>query len=95
MDNTPFICGGIGGRKYHKSCYSLKEDGEWKFESNLTTPRAYAANGDVIINNRLLIVGGYNRTSILSTIEVVAPDTQSVTLPIMLQVDTEGSCIYH
>ena len=99
VGNTPMICGGYlfyGVGDYYgdslKSCYSLKENGEWKFESNLTTPRAYAANGDVIINHKLVIAGGYNG-SILDTIEVVAPNTKSRTLPIRLPVAMYGSCM--
>merc|ERR1719245_1028931 len=46
VGDTPLICGGaLRGRQYHKSCYSLKEDGDWKLESSLNTARGYAANG--------------------------------------------------
>merc|ERR1719245_1395433 len=40
VGDTPLICGGIfysGEWQYPKSCYSLKEDGDWKLESNLNT----------------------------------------------------------
>ena len=76
----------------HKSCYSLKEDGDWELESNMNTARAWAANGEVIMNNKLVIAGGWNGTR-LDTIEVVAPNTQAVTLPIRLPAAMSDSCI--
>ena len=65
VGNTPFICGGAfysDGWQYQKSCYSLKEDGAWKLEasSDLNTARSHAANGDVIMNNKVVIAGGDN-----------------------------------
>merc|ERR1711953_1144321 len=97
VGDTPLICGGTiysgyGERQFLKSCYSLKEDGSWKLESNLNTGRNSAANGEVIINNILVIAGGFNGTK-LATIEVVAPNTRSETLPIRLPVAMSGSCI--
>ena len=93
MGNTPLICGGYSGG-VQKSCYSLKEDGAWKLEesSDLNTARAYVATGSVIINNKLVLAGGYNGTR-LATIEVVAPNEESVTLPISLPVGILASCI--
>ena len=94
IGNTPLICGGLNRVtfEYQKSCYSLQEDGDWKLESNLNTKRGFAANGHVIMNNKLLIAGGWNGTR-LATIEVVAPNTKSETLPIRLPVAMSGSCI--
>ena len=95
MGNTPIICGGsLGGRSgvSQTSCYSLKEDGEWKDEANLNTARRSASTGTVIINNKLVIAGGYNGVD-LATIEVVAPNTETVTLPIKLPVAMHGACI--
>merc|ERR1712062_182510 len=59
VGDTPLICGGIHSRVSQKSCYSLRGDGTWKLESNLNTTRQYAANGEVIMNNKLVIAGGY------------------------------------
>ena len=96
MGNTALICGGAynsGGWQYQKSCYSLKEDGAWKLEaSSLITARLGAATGSVIINNKLVLAGGYNG-NYLATIEVVAPNEESETLPISLPVGMYGSCI--
>jgi len=96
VDNTALICGGgnSGGSGWQKSCYSLKEDGAWKLEasSELNTARGYAATGSVIMNNKLVLAGGYNE-NYLTTIEVAAPNTKSETLPISLPVGMYGSCI--
>ena len=98
MGDTPLICGGgysvVGGGGLQKSCYSLTEDGDWNLEetSVLSTARNVAANGNVIVNNQLVIAGGYNG-SILDTIEVVAPNTKAETLPIRLPVAMYGSCM--
>ena len=86
MGNTPLICGGWTGNSMSAACYSLKEDGDWKSESNnLNTVRQAAANGYVIMKNKLVIAGGWNLTR-METIEVVAPNTKSETLPIKLPV---------
>jgi len=61
VGDTPLICGGLYSVEwqYQNSCYSLKEDGSWKLEStNLNLARYSAANGEVIINNKLVIAGG-------------------------------------
>ena len=90
VGNTPIICG--GGTK---SCYSLKEDGTWKDEADLNEARGNAARGNAIMNNKLVIAGGINGNgNRLKTIEVVAPNTKSETLPIVLPVGISGSpCI--
>jgi len=83
---------GITDVGFQKSCYSLKEDGNWKVESNLNTARQYAANGEVIMNDKLVIAGG-DTGYYLDTIEVVAPNTRSETLPIRLPAAMYDSCI--
>ena len=96
VGNTPLICGGFifDNNSREKSCYSLKEDGGWKLEaySELNAARSSAANGNVILNNQLVIAGGSNGTN-LDTIEVVAPNTKSKTLSVRLPVAMFGSCI--
>lgn len=102
VGTTPFICGGVIDTPtnswdtrydYQNSCYILEENGEWKLDetAGLSTPRKDAAA--VIINTKLIIAGGYNGVNTLETIEVVAPNTPSVTLPMTLPVATYGSCI--
>ena len=94
IGNTALICGGYDGNR-QKSCYSLKEDGDWNLEASsyLNTARNSAANGDIVMNNKLVIAGGWTIGKRLDTIEVVAPNTQAVTLPIRLPVATSTSCI--
>jgi len=91
VGNTPIICGGYSGG-YQKSCYSLKEDGSWKDEYNLNTARRVAATGSVIINNKLVIAGGWNG-GWLDSIEVVAPSNKSKEIRHILPVPMYGSCI--
>merc|ERR1719367_1588079 len=90
VGDTPLIC--VGGWP-NNSCYSLKEDGDWKIVSNLNRAKRNAANGEVIMNNKLVIAGGNNGYHYFDTIEVVAPNTRSRTLPIRLPVAMSGSCI--
>ena len=95
VGTTPFICGGRSFSNVNqKSCYSLKEDGEWEKDatSELNTPRYFAANGVSIINNTMVVAGGNNNGD-LATIEVVAPNTKSKTLPISLPHKIHGPCI--
>ena len=93
VGNTPLICGGWTGNSMSAACYSLKEDGDWKSESNnLNTVRQAAANGYVIMKNKLVIAGGWNLTR-METIEVVAPNTKSETLPIKLPLGISDSCM--
>ena len=95
MVNTPVICGGQDlyyPSGYHTSCYSLKESGAWKHESDLNTARRYAATGSVIMKDNLVLAGGFKHGS-LDTIEVVAPNTKSETLPISLPVAMHAPCM--
>ena len=93
VDDTAIICGGKIGLTYQTSCYSLNDDGSWKLEeSSLYTARRSAATGSVVMYNKLLIAGGSNGAN-LATIEVVAPNTTSMTLPISLPVPMHAPCI--
>ena len=97
VGDTPLICGGYVGFGYRqKSCYSLKDDGGWKLEtsSDLNKARNSAANGHVIMNNQMVVAGGYSDSRYsLATIEVVAPNSTTETLPIRLPVPMYGSCM--
>ena len=70
---TPIICGEIGG-SYHCECQSLK-DGAWQSMQNLNECR-YALASALFSNPNnnedddiLLITGGYDRSTTLSTVE--------------------------
>ena len=93
VGNTAIVCGGYGpGHVYHKSCYSLKEDGTWKVGPNLKERRSWATAASIISNNELVIAGGTGKFGNLKTIEVVAPNTRS-RLPITLPVGVHAPCI--
>ena len=70
----------------------MKEDGTWKDEADLNAARGSASTGSAVIKNKLVIAGGYNGGD-LDTIEVVAPNSKSKTLPIKLPVAMHAPCI--
>ena len=93
IGDTFFICGGYTG-SYSNACYELQENGEWKYDStaSLNERRRYAAAGSVIMNNSLVIAGGYSGSR-LSSIELVSPNTTSRTLEKRLPSSMYASCI--
>ena len=70
----------------------MKEDGTWKDEADLNAARGSASTGSAVIKNKLVIAGGYDGRN-LATIEVVAPNAKSQTLPISLPVKMHAPCI--
>ena len=75
VNSRVVICGG-----YHpvtSQCYSLgQNENEWKPSGNLITPRYSAASA--VINDKLIIFGGYNAGNLQSTEEIdVAAGTAS------------------
>ena len=85
INGTPMLCGGFSydSRTYLDTCHILQENGEWIQDgiASLTTNRYLA--GSVVMNGQLVMVGGYNG-KYLSSIELVSPNTPSMTLPINL-----------
>ena len=102
VGSTPFVCGGyttyVG---YSNACYTLQDNGAWVQDhtASLNTARAYAAIGSVVINGKLVIVGGTEgevypgESNSVSSIEMVAPNTRSKTLSVSLPVAFGHSCI--
>ena len=84
-----------GGSPLSKACYSLQENRNWKEDRSCTlkVARYRAGTGSVIVNNRLVLAGGYGSSGALSSIELVAPNTKSQTLPTQIPVATQWSCI--
>ena len=96
IGQTPFVCGGMKGHTSSKACYVLEEEnGEWKEDhiAALNGERSIAATGSVIINDKLVLAGGFDGIKEMSTIEMVAPNTRSSILPIELPFGMSGSCI--
>ena len=93
IDDTILVCGGYAGG-YSSACYSLEENGNWKYDANasLNQGRYHAATGSVIMNNSLVIAGG-QRSGSISSIELVSPNTKSRTLPTSLYTSVYGACI--
>ena len=94
---TPFICGGsayINGRwTNYKECYHLTESGSWAKDqrATLTTARRYAGYGTVVLNNSLVLTGGYNGNH-LSSIEMLSPNTTAKTLAVQLPTGFNRHC---
>ena len=104
LGQTPFVCGGYyyddaNKRSYSKACYSLQENGTWSQDQTavLSTTRAWnAAPESVVINNQLVMVGGFKSWKdgrVLSTIEVASPNTKTRILPINLPKGLQFSCL--
>ena len=93
IGDTFFICGGYTNG-YTNNCYELQENGVWKHDANasLNVGRYHAATGRVIMNNSLVIAGGYRGSSI-SSIELASPNTRSRTLDTNLYMNVYGACI--
>ena len=73
VSDHPIICGGKFTRvSQHSECYHhSKVSNSWNFLTNMTTKRSYSAS--VPVNNMLLVMGGYNGSS-LNTTEYISPD---------------------
>ena len=93
---TPFICGGsayINDWFYSNDCYQLTEAGSWVKDqrSTLTTARGSAGYGSVVLNNSLILTGGYNG-NYLTSIEMLSPNTTSETLSVQLPTGFADHC---
>ena len=95
---TPFICGGEGkingAWTYSNECYQLTQAGSWAKDQNatLTTGRRYAGYGSVVLNNNLILTGGYNGNNRLSSIEMLSPNTTAKTLSVQLPTGFSSHC---
>ena len=95
---TPFICGGlfevyINGWTYSNDCYQLNQAGSWAKDqrATLTTARRYVGYGSVVLNNNLILTGGYNGIR-LSSIEMLSPNTTPKTLSVQLPTGFSSHC---
>ena len=93
----PFICGGtanINGWIYSNDCYQLTEAGSWAKDqrATLTTGRAWAGYGSVVLNNTIVLTGGYIGSGRLTSIEILSPNTTAQTLSVRLPTGFHGHC---
>ena len=74
VSGHPIICGGKStGTSRHSECYHhSKVSNSWNFLTNMTTKRSYSAS--VPVNDMLLVMGGYNGSSVINTTEYISPD---------------------
>ena len=90
VGQVPFVCNGFPGIN---GCYALQQSGSWQKDPKATGYWKYAAIGSVVLHNKLVIAGGSNARSRLSTIKVASPNTSTKTLDVRLPVGTQISCI--
>ena len=78
--NIPLICGGYSGE-----CYKLHQK-TWIKAANMKTPRRKVSTGNVVINEKLWISGGYDGESKFASTELVHPQYSEnyVDLPIAM-----------
>ena len=73
VSGNPMICGGLSYGSKHSECYQHnKAINSWKFVTNMTTERYFSAS--VPVNNKLLVLGGWDGKNDLATTEFVSPD---------------------
>ena len=92
---TPFICGGrYGYYTFSVNCYQLKEAGSWAKDqrATLSRPRAWAGTGTVVLNNHLVLTGGYSGSSNLASIEMLSPNATAQTISVQLSTGTRFHC---
>ena len=99
-DQTLFICGGdayINGWTNSNNCYQLTEAGSWAKDqrATLTTGRAWAGYGSVVMNNTIVLTGGYIGSGRLKSIEILSPNTTAQTLSVQLPTGISGHCQVH
>ena len=70
VGTTMVSCGGYGDGTTYDSCYKFdKQDNQWKFLSNMSTPRSGSAA--ISIHNGVWITGGYDGDNDLSSTEFI------------------------
>ena len=89
---TPFICGGAayinGYWTFSSACFQLTEAGSWAKDqrATLTTARTWAGFGTVVLDNNLVLSGGYGNGIRFSSIEMLSPN--ATTKPLSVQLPT-------
>ena len=82
VKQTVLVCGGKQSNQESNACYSLDENGAWEEDQSaaLQIARFDAATGSVVINDQLVIIGGYGSSEKLATIELIKPKTEAKVL---------------
>ena len=94
----PFICGGGAYINYvwfpSKDCYKITETGSWAKDqtASLDTARGYAGIGSVVINNQLILTGGFDDEGLSSLIELVSPNTLTKEFSVFLPTGFQKHC---
>ena len=97
VNGQPFLCGGgyskNPGYGYFKDCYKLENSGSWTKDDTtvLNENRGYVF-GSVVLENNLIISGGWSGSNHLYTIEMLSPHTVSETLSVDLPYRISSHC---
>ena len=92
IGQTPFVCGGHDGGRI-KNCYSLQENGDWQEDPVAIlgeNGRWNAADGDVVLHDQLVLVGG---ASYKKTMELAGLNTEVKMLDIELPIGRGWGCV--
>ena len=93
---TPFICGGYDStyNRYSPYCYKLSQAGSWTQDPTARprTPRRWAGYGSVVLNNHMVLSGGYGSSGHLRSIELLTPGARSRTLSVQLPTGIRLHC---
>mgnify|MGYP001398674993 CR=1 FL=1 len=97
INGLPFLCGGYN-IYFSNDCYKMTGAGSWTKDetASLNTGRIFAGTGSVVIENQLILSGGFGRTrepGLLNSIEMVSPDTAASTPSVELPTGFELHCL--
>ena len=96
INGLPFLCGGYYDEApyYSNDCYKMTGAGSWTKDetASLNTGRFFAGTGSVVIENQLILSGGFGEPGLLNSIEMVSPDTAASTPSVELPTGFEGHC---
>ena len=97
VDGTPLICAGYGiinGQfLYSTTCHSLNPQGHWIEDQAIALTQGRMYSGSVVMQSQLLMVGGYDGSSVFKTILSIKPNTGASILSIQLPHGLYSTCV--
>ena len=98
INGLPFLCGGYyydEAPYISNDCYKMTGAGSWTKDetASLNTGRYFAGTGSVVIENQLILSGGFGEPGLLNSIEMVSPDTAASTPSVELPTGFQGHCL--
>ena len=89
VGQVPFVC-----ERVSNGCYALQQSGSWQKDRYATGER-WAATGSLVINDKLVIAGGWRSqgSTTLTSIQAASPNTRTKTLSVRLPVARYSACM--